>query len=280
MIRDMFRRRRVLSVTAAALTLLLLATAAAELAARTLLHSRLSAAVGRTLGRDTDVDIDGGPALLDLFERHLDAITVTSGDARLGHIPDVSVHARLDDVRLTGNHSGTVARAHADVEVPAASLQNMTTQTGGRLPVTGVRLDDQAGTITLDLQGGLGRATLQPLLQDGRVTLRLEDAEILGSPAPAAVVDRIQHGLTNRTDAAYPLGLKATAVDVTSTGLTITLDAASPGCPVRKGRSRRLRAAGRPTPGCTGGEARVREEGAAEFRARVRRSASPPRYRR
>jgi hypothetical protein len=210
----------------AALVLVLLTTTVAELAARTLLHRRLSAAVGRTLGKDTDVDIGGGPALLDLFERHLDAITitVTSGHATLGHIPDVSVQASLDYVRLTGDHSGTVARTHADVEVPAASLQNMTTQTDGRLPVTDVRLDDQADTITLDLQGGLGRATLQPRLQDGRVTLRLEDAEILGSPAPAAVVDRIQHGLTDHTDADYPLGLKATAVDVTSTGLTITLD--------------------------------------------------------
>lgn len=222
--RSMFRPHRAVSVTATALVLLLLTTTVAELAARTLLHSRLSAAVGRTLGKDTDVDIDGGPALLDLFERHLDAITVTSGHATLGQIPDVSLQARLDDVRLTGDHSGTVARTHADVEIPAASLQNMTTQTDGRLPVTDVRLDDQADTITLDLQGGLGRATLQPRLQDGRVTLRLDDAEILGSPAPAAVVDRIQHRLTDRTNADYPLGLKATAVDVTSTGLTITLD--------------------------------------------------------
>ncbi|MEV0176144.1 LmeA family phospholipid-binding protein [Streptomyces sp. NPDC050803] len=220
MIRAVFRRHRAASVTAVVLAVVLLGAVVAEVAARTLLHGRLTAAAGRALGQDVDVDVEGGPAVLDLFDRHLDAVTFTSGHAALGRIPDVSVQARLDDLRLTGGRSVSVARTHAEVEVPAASLQEMT----GRLPVTGVRLDDRADTIALDLQGGLGRATLQPRLEDGHVTLRLEDAEFLGGPAPAALVDRIETGLGERTDADYPLGLTATAVDVTATGLSITLD--------------------------------------------------------
>uniref|UniRef100_A0AAU2AG31 DUF2993 domain-containing protein n=1 Tax=Streptomyces sp. NBC_00093 TaxID=2975649 RepID=A0AAU2AG31_9ACTN len=95
---------------------------------------------------------------------------------------------------------------------------------GGRLPVSAVRLHDAADTLTLVLgQGGLGEATLRPQLQNGRPTLHLEDAEILGSPAPAGLVDRFQDCLSDRAGVDHPLGLKATSLDVTDTGLDVTL---------------------------------------------------------
>lgn len=226
MIRAVFRRHRAAAVTSVVLTVVLLTAAVAELAARTLLHSRLSTVAGRALGRGSAVDIEGGPALLALFDRHLDAVTISNDDATLGRIPGVSVRARLEDPRLTADRSGTVARTHADVEVPAAALQHMAGTPDGRLPVTAVHLDDRADTVTLDLgRGGLGQATLRPRLQDGRVTLHLAGVEILGSPAPARLVDRIQNGLTSRTGVDYPLGLKATTLDVTTRGLAVGLDA-------------------------------------------------------
>ncbi|MHC3467439.1 LmeA family phospholipid-binding protein [Streptomyces sp. 7R007] len=235
MIRSALRRHRALTLTAAALALTLLFAGAAELAARALLHSRLAAAVGRALGKDGDVrvDITGGPALLDLYERHLDAVTVTGDHAVLGPVPDVSVRARLDDVRLSGHRSGTVAHTHADVEVPTGSLRDMTSGAGGRLRVSAVRADATSGTLTLDLDGGLGRATLKPRLKDGRVALDLQSADVLGAPAPAALVDRIRGRLAQRADVAYPLGLKATAVDVTDEGLSITLDGGRTRLPAR-----------------------------------------------
>jgi hypothetical protein len=234
MIRAAFRRHRALSITALALTVVLLAATAAELAARTMLQDRLATAAGRALGKDSTVDIDGGPALLALLDRHLDAVTISNDHATLGRIPDVSVRARLQDVRLTGERAGTVAAVHAHVEIPATSLQDLTGTNGSRLPVTDVRLDEKADTITLGLgQGGLGQATVQPRLQDGRVALHLENAEILGRPAPPRFLDRIQNTLTTRTDADYPLGLKATSLDVTTTGLSIGLDAGHSRLPAR-----------------------------------------------
>jgi len=232
----MFGRYRIASITAVVLAALLLIVTAAELTARGLLEGRLAATVDRKLGQGSEVDIDGGPALLDLLERHLDAVTVSSDHVTVGRVPDVSVHARLDDLRLTGDHSGTVARTHAEVEVPAASLESLVTAPNGRLPVSGVRLDAQADTLTLALgQGGLGEATLKPELRNGHLSLRLEDAEILGNPAPTALVDRIQKNLTDRTDTAYPLGLKATSVDVTETGLDVTLAGGPSRFPSRNG---------------------------------------------
>ncbi|MFE7442758.1 DUF2993 domain-containing protein [Streptomyces chartreusis] len=226
MIRSVFRRHRAAALASTALAVVLLTATTAELVARTLLHSRMAAVAGTALGKGTAVDIEGGPAILALFDRHIDAVTITNDHAALGRIPGVSVHARLEDLRLTADRSGTVARTHADVTVPAASLQRMAGTSDSRLPVTAVRLDDQADTVTLDLgQGGLGQATLQPRLQDGRVALHLADVEILGSPAPPRLVDRIQDTLTTRNGADYPLGLKATKLDVTATGLTVSLDA-------------------------------------------------------
>ncbi|TQJ85470.1 LmeA family phospholipid-binding protein [Streptomyces sp. SLBN-31] len=226
MIRAAFRRHRAVSFTVLALTVVLLAATAAELAARTLLQDRLATAAGRALGKDSTVDVDGGPALLALLDRHLDAVTISNDHATLGRIPDVSVRARLQDVRLTGKRAGTVAAIHAAVEVPARSLQDLTGTKASRLPVTDVHLDEKTDTITLGLgQAGLGQATVQPRLEDGRVTLHLENAEVLGRPAPPRLVDRIQNTLTTRTAADYPLGLKATSLDVTPTGLSIGLDA-------------------------------------------------------
>lgn len=60
-------------------------------------------------------------------------------------------------------------------------------------------------------------------MQNGRPTLHLEDAEILGSPAPAGLVDRFQDCLSDRAGVDHPLGLKATSLDVTDTGLDVTL---------------------------------------------------------
>ncbi|MGW3097419.1 LmeA family phospholipid-binding protein [Streptomyces sp. NPDC001102] len=234
MIRAAFRRHRAASVTALALAFVLLTVTAAEVAARTMLRERLAAAAGRALGQDSTVDIDGGPALLALLDRHLDAVTISNDHATLGRIPDVSVRARLQDVRLTGDRSGTVSAVHADVDVPSASLRSMAGANGGRLPVTGVRLDEQSGTVVLDLgQGGFGQATVRPALRDGHVTLRLEEAEILGRPAPTRLVGRIQTALTARTDADYPLGLKATSLHVRASGLSIGLDAGRTRLPVR-----------------------------------------------
>ncbi|MFE0515138.1 LmeA family phospholipid-binding protein [Streptomyces sp. NPDC058964] len=237
-------RRRLALRASVVLVALLLTVAVAEAGASALLHHRLATAVGRALGKHSQVRVDGGPALLLLFERRLGAVTVRSGHADVGRLCDVSVQARLDDVRLTGNHSGSVAHTHAKVRVPASSVRGLAAATEGRIPVTAVRLDGDAGTVTLVLgQAGLGRATLRPEVRDGRVTLDVQDVEVLGSPAPAAVVDRLRSTLSARSGTAYPLGLRATSLDVTDTGLDVTLDGGAARLPARAGRP--------PAPGCT-----------------------------
>ncbi|MFB8771306.1 LmeA family phospholipid-binding protein [Streptomyces broussonetiae] len=215
--------RRVTSVGVLVLTGLLLTASVAELAARALIGGRIEDAVGRRLGADTDVDIDGGPALLALFDRHLDAVTVTSDDATLGRIEGARVRAELYDLRLSGG-SGTVGRTRAEVELPPAALKDLA---GGgeaaRLEVTGVRADPATDTVVLVLSGGLGEATLRPRVEEGRVALHVDAVRVFGRDAPPALVDRFERNLAGRDGPDYPLGLKATALDVTDTGLRVTL---------------------------------------------------------
>lgn len=225
MIRPMLRRHRTAAIAVITLIALLLTAALAELIARTVVHSRIENAAGQALGRSSDVDVDGGLSLFALFDRHFDAVTISNDHATLDRLPDVAVTARLEDVRLTGKSSGSVAHVHADVQVPAASIQDMVSASGGQIPVTAVQLDEEADTITLTFgQGGFGQATLQPRIEDGQMALHLEHAEVLGNPAPDQVTDQIRDGLADRTDAQYPLGMQATSVDVTDTGLAVTLD--------------------------------------------------------
>lgn len=231
---SLFRRHRSLTVTGAVLAVLLLTAAVAEFAARALLHDRLAAAAGRSLGKGSDIEVEGGPALLDILDRRLDAVDISNDDATVGRLHGVSVHARLDDIRMTGARSGTVAHTHCDIVIPADSLKDGVSAPGSRLQVTGVRLDDAADTVTLDLQGGFGRAVLEPRVEDGRLAMHLTGVEIFGQPAPQKFVDRLESRLTERAKAAYPLGLRVTEADVTATGLAVTLEGGASRLPAKK----------------------------------------------
>ncbi|MFI1439191.1 DUF2993 domain-containing protein [Streptomyces fructofermentans] len=236
-VRRLSARGKAGSAAVAVLAGLLFLGTAAELVARGLLNGRLAAAAERTLGEGSRVRIEGGPAVLDLFDRHLDALTFSSEHAALGPLTDVSVKARLDDVRLTGSPNGTVARTRVDVRVPAESLRTLLAASSERLPVSAVRLDGEAGTLTLSLgQRGLGEVTLRPRLKDGRVTMTLEHAEVLGGPAPARLVEQVEKGLSERSRSAadYPLDMRATSVEVTDSGLDVKLSGGPAALPAPK----------------------------------------------
>ncbi|MFD0314824.1 LmeA family phospholipid-binding protein [Streptomyces flavalbus] len=220
------RRRRV--VVAVLVAGLLLTGTVGELVARALLAGRVEDAVGRRLGEDADVDVDieGGLMLYELYDRHLDAVTVRGDDADLGRMEGVHVQVRLDDVRL---RQGTVGRTRADVDIPAASLTELASGGDGprRLEVTGVRTDPGADTVVLQLGGGLGEVTLRPGVEDGRVALHVGAVRVFGRDAPPALVERFEERLSERGGRdgprRYPLGLEATAVDVTDDGLHVSL---------------------------------------------------------
>ncbi|MFE0625523.1 LmeA family phospholipid-binding protein [Streptomyces sp. NPDC058864] len=221
------RWRRAGTVPVAAVALTALIGGAGELIARGVVHHRVAAAAGRALGVAPDrVTVDtGGPALSALAHRRLDRVEAVGDDVTVGRLPGASVRVRMDDVRFGG--TPTVAATHAQVRVPAGSLRAGPGSGGtdGGPPVTAVLPDPAAGTLTLELGGGIGRVTVRPVLRDGRVAVGVTGAEILGRAAAPAVVDRIERRLAGRAPGArYPLALRATSVDVTAEGLRVTLD--------------------------------------------------------
>ncbi|MFF3563405.1 hypothetical protein ACFYXS_25480 [Streptomyces sp. NPDC002574] len=91
--------------------------------------------------------------------------------------------------------------------------------------MTAVRPDPAAGTLRLELGGGLGEVTLRPGVVDGRVTLTVTGAVVLGRAAPPETTARIERRLAGRAPrGAYPLALRATSARVTADGLRVTLD--------------------------------------------------------
>ncbi|MFE3110315.1 hypothetical protein ACFXKJ_12970 [Kitasatospora indigofera] len=216
------------------LALLLVAGAGAgEFTARQLIRSRI-ARLAPALGDSLTARTAGGPALWALAQRRIPRLDLSTEDARLGPLPQVTVHARLDDVRLGAATS--VAGTHAEVTVPVRSLDAAVRAAAGSVPVGQVRSDPGAGTVEVALgQGGLGRLTLRPVIADGRVSLTVSSLTVLGRAVPPGSLGGAgglgsagglagAGGLGAADGRPYPLGLRAGSVQVLPEGLWVVLD--------------------------------------------------------
>ncbi|WP_326597955.1 LmeA family phospholipid-binding protein [Streptomyces sp. NBC_01803] len=234
--RRALRRRgvRIALIVAAVVTGL---TVAAEVAARAVVHGRISEAAGRSLDGEVEVKTGDGLALGSLAGRHLDWIEMRGDHARIGRVTDASVRVRLNDVRLDGLGSGsggTVAATHAEVLVPTESLPALAGRAdsgggggggGGGLTVGAARADPASGTVVLDIGGGLGQVAVKPALREGRVAFEVTEASFLGMAVPGDLVERVAETLSDPTEhEEYPLALEATSVEVTEDGVEVLLD--------------------------------------------------------
>ncbi|MCH0542003.1 DUF2993 domain-containing protein [Streptomyces sp. MUM 203J] len=223
-------RRRSAKVTLIAVTAVVLVAVTAELVARSMIESRVSEAAGRALDGDLHIETGGGFAVLDLFDKHLAHLEIDSGNATVGRITGASVQAELEDVRLKGGAGGgTVERTHANVVVPATSVQQLV-QNGRGIPVHSVVPDPASDTLTFNLGGqvGLGRVVIAPELLDGTLAMSVVSATLLGRPAPDDMVAEMEDGFTDSADPGdYPLELEATYVEVVDAGIKVGLDGGS-----------------------------------------------------
>ncbi|WP_250399400.1 hypothetical protein [Streptomyces cellostaticus] len=201
--------------------MLVLLTGSAELLAARLVEERISDRLRARIG-DNEVDLDGS-ALLALARGRLNAATVTGDSARLGRIDGATVDLRLTGLELGG--SPHADRIRGSITVPPEAVARALQQSAPGLAVSGVRPDPSSGTLVITVQGGLGTLTVRPALSGGKVVLTLDDARIMGRPAPAGITSRIEEALRGQSARQTATALPLAELRVTSGGLVVVLSA-------------------------------------------------------
>ncbi|WP_354644358.1 LmeA family phospholipid-binding protein [Kitasatospora camelliae] len=221
------RRRRVL-VVAGLLVPVVLAGGAGlgEAAARRVLHDRVLAAAP-ALGDGATVGAGGDPVLWDVARRRIPHLEIGSDEARYGRLPRISVRARLDDVRLGG--TTRVGGSRVEVTVPLASVGAAVQAAVPTVAVGAVTADPASGEIEVALgRGGLGKVTMRPVITDGRVSLPVTSATVLGRPVAPENLSRFGGLGAGQADGratgpANRLGLTADTLRLQPDALHITL---------------------------------------------------------
>jgi len=226
-IRAVLRRHRAATVTATVALAVVIAAGAGELTARQMIQNRIAEAAP-ALGGNLTVGEGGDSALWDLATQRIPRLDIGSDDAQLGHLTHVSVRAQLDDVRLGGE--AAMAGARAEVTVPTLSIGDAVRTAIPSMQVASVTTDPTSGTIAVVLGlGGAGKLTLRPEISDGRVSLSVADLTVFGRSVPPDRLGTAGSGLGSAEgpQRPYPLGLKATSVQVLPDSLRVTLEGGS-----------------------------------------------------
>ncbi|WCD84451.1 hypothetical protein KPP03845_100774 [Streptomyces xanthophaeus] len=218
------RRHLALTVTAVVALVVAAATGAAELTARHMIRARVAAAAP-ALGEEVAVSTAGDWALWDLAGRTIPRLEVRSDDARLGPLPGARVRAQLDDVRLGA--PATVGSTRVQVTASPRSLAAAIRAAVPSVTVGSVTPDPAEGTVLAAVgPGGAGRLTLRPVLADGKVTFTVDGFTLFGRSVPTGALGTGSGVLGPEAGAGqdYPLGLRATSVQVRPDGLHIALE--------------------------------------------------------
>jgi hypothetical protein len=222
-------------VTAGAVLMVLVAgCGAGEAVVRHVAADRVVAALDGRLGERPEVSFGSRPVLPVLLGGTLGSVTV-SGRADAAGFSGVPVVVRLSDVTADrSRHTATVSRSRVTAEVTTDAVARRIASAGGRgtALVSGVTADPAAGTLDLAVRGGLATFRVRPAVAGGRVTLSVTGGEVLGAPAPTALLDRVRSavgalaepdGPQRQDGAAAVLGLRPTQVTVTGDGLRVGL---------------------------------------------------------
>ncbi|UYP18176.1 DUF2993 domain-containing protein [Rhodococcus sp. Z13] len=220
------KRSRLATIVVIVVVALVAVLVGAEVYIRNRATTCLAQSFESQLGTGVDVDLSWKPVLLQLVDRQIPSVTLDSDDTAFGPAKEMQVHAEVEDVDLrdSAEGAGTIGSSSADVTWPTSGiLATVQAQSVGAL-VTSVTADETAGTLTFTVGGqGLAEFTARPVVEDGVVTVETTDASILGIGLPTALVDGVVQILTSGLQQ-YPLGMQATEVKVTDSGVDLRLE--------------------------------------------------------
>ncbi|MFC4605213.1 DUF2993 domain-containing protein [Rhodococcus kronopolitis] len=217
------KRNRTLLIILAVIVALVAALVGAELYVRHSVKQCMADQFQSELGSKVAVDLSAKPMLLQVLDKSVPYIEVTSDDSSFGPAQDMHVKARVNDVDLTnaGTTGATVGSSTAEVDWSTAGiLATLQAQPFGRL-ITGVTSDATAGTLQFQILG-LAELTVRPQASGGAITVEAVGAELLGLGIPTDLVSGVVDVLTS-TLQTFPLGMTADSLTMTDTGLQMTL---------------------------------------------------------
>jgi hypothetical protein len=133
----------------------------------------------------------------------------------------MKVNVAIKDVRLedTANSGGSIGSLVANITWPSQgikdTIQNAIPLVGSF--ITGVTTNPAAGTV--ELQGALGSITTKPTVADNGISLPVTELTGLGFSLPRETVQPALDAFTDQFTKNYPLGIHATSVQVTDSGV-------------------------------------------------------------
>ncbi|MGU3436554.1 DUF2993 domain-containing protein [Actinomycetes bacterium M1A6_2h] len=177
------------------------------------------------LGSQIDVGLGFYPVLVQLATKEFKSVEITSDDTKFGPAQDMKVSAEIDDVNLNNvsdTSSGTIGSSSANVDWSNSGIQATLASQGIGGLISGVTSDAAAGTLNFAIVGGLAELKVKPVVAGDKIEVQTIDASILGFGIPTDLADSVVSVLTDSLQA-YPLGMTPKSIEVTDTGLKMSL---------------------------------------------------------
>ncbi|MGY1946110.1 LmeA family phospholipid-binding protein [Nocardia asiatica] len=210
------RRTLLIALTVVAV-LLATVLVGGEAYARHRVSSCISSQFEKEMGSKIDVSFGPKPMLITWVDGKVPSVRVDSADTKFGPAVGMVVHSVFRDVDVHDPNGAVIDSSSADV---TWSNEGIKETLGGM--VSGVTSSASTGMLTLSVLGGLAELQLKPQLVNGAVQVETMSAELLGIGLPADLVQSIVDIFTESLQS-YPLGLTATEVKVTDSGVEVRL---------------------------------------------------------
>ncbi|MCX5041815.1 DUF2993 domain-containing protein [Aldersonia sp. NBC_00410] len=219
------RRNRVLAIVIVVVVLLAAGLVGAELYARHTVVNCLTEQFEADLGSQVDIGLSAKPVLLQAIDKQVPHVTIDSADSSFGPAQDMQVHARANDIDITGTDTSaaSIGNSSADIAWSADGiLRTVQAQTFGGL-ISSVQSSAADGTLTFDVgPAGLAQLVVRPVVGNGMVDVETVSAEVLGLGIPTDLVDGVVQIISTSLQN-YPLGMTPQSLVVDDTGITMSL---------------------------------------------------------
>ncbi|WP_051021380.1 LmeA family phospholipid-binding protein [Nocardia araoensis] len=210
------RRTLLIALTVVAI-LLATVLVGGEAYARHTVSNCISSQFEKEMGSKIDVSFGPKPMLLTWIDGKVPSVKVDSADSKFGPAVGMVVHAVFRDVDVDDHSGGRIGSSSADV---SWSNEGIKETLGGM--VSGVSSSESTGMLTLSVLGGFAELQLKPQIVNGTVHVETMSAELLGIGLPADLVQGIVDLFTKSLES-YPLGMTATDLKVTDSGVDVHL---------------------------------------------------------